>query len=75
MKNFELQEKSEIKKNPKNFLNIYKNYSIFRFHKSPILIDDIDINKTIVFNKVSLGKNILNILLFTKIIKRLSHYP
>ena len=32
-----------------------KNYK-FHWHKSPILIDNIDINKIVVSNKVSFGK-------------------
>ena len=42
----------------------------FDQHKSPILINNIDINKIEVSNKVSFGKKrILNILLATKIVK------
>ena len=34
----------------------------FHYHKNPIFLYDADINKTIVYNKVSFGKKVLNIL-------------
>ena len=43
----------------------------FHQHKSPILIDDIDINKIVVPNKV---KRALNILLARKMLKKLDLY-
>ena len=45
----------------------------FKFHqyKSPILINDIDINEIIVSNEFPFDNKILNILLVTKIIKKL----
>ena len=48
----------------------------FKFHqyKSPILINDIDINEIIVSNEFPFDNRILNILLVTKIIKKLDHY-
>ena len=44
----------------------------FKFHqyKSPILINDIDINEIIVSNEFPFDNKILNILLVTKIIKK-----
>ena len=45
------------------------------YHKNGILVDDVDINKTIVSNNVSFGKKIfliLNILLLTRGMKKLS---
>ena len=48
----------------------------FKFHhyKSPILINDIDINEIIVSNEFPFDNKILNILLVTKIIKKLDLY-
>ena len=44
----------------------------FEFHqyKSPILINNIDINKMEVSNKLPFSKKILNISLLTKMLKR-----
>ena len=41
----------------------------FQQHKKPISIKNIDINKMVVFNKVSFGKRVLNILLAMKMLK------
>ena len=48
----------------------------FKFHqyKSPILINDIDINEIIVSNEFPFDNKMLNILLVTKIIKKLDLY-
>ena len=48
----------------------------FKFHqyKSPILINDIDINEIIVSNEFPFDNKILNILLVTKITKKLDLY-
>ena len=43
----------------------------FHQHKEPISIKNIDINKVVVSNKVSLVKKHLNILLATKMLKKL----
>ena len=45
----------------------------FHNHKSPILVDDEDIDKILISNKVSC-KNVINILLVTKMKKKLNHY-
>ena len=49
---------------------------IYKFHqyKSPIQIDNIDINKIVASNKVSLGKRILTILLSIKMLKKIDLY-
>ena len=39
----------------------------FHYHKNPIQLYDADINKTIVCNKVSFGKKVLNILQVPKV--------
>ena len=46
----------------------YWNTKKYKFHqnKTPILIDNIDINKVVVCNKFSFGKKKLNILLAVK---------
>ena len=66
-KNWLRWKKSKLKTIYKNF--IYINFDDseiekYKFHlyKSLILIDNIDINKVVVSNKVSFGKKILNIL-------------
>ena len=41
----------------------------FHQHKGPISIENIDVNKIVVSNKVSFGKNSLNISLTTKRLK------
>ena len=46
----------------------------FHQHKSLILINNIDINKITVSNKYILVKNVLNILLVTKMLKILDLY-
>ena len=48
----------------------------FKFHqyKIPISLNDIDINEIIVSNEISFDDKILNILLVTKIIKKLDFY-
>ena len=48
----------------------------FKFHqyKIPISLNDIDINEIIVSNEFSFDDKILNILLVTKIIKKLDFY-
>ena len=48
----------------------------YKFHqnKSPVLINDIDINKIIVSNKLPLVNKVLNISLVTKILKKLDLY-
>ena len=46
----------------------------FHQHKSPISINNIDINKIIVSNKFSLVNKILSTSLVTKIIKKLDFY-
>ena len=46
----------------------------FHQHKRPVSITNIDIDKTIVSNKVSLVKKDLNILLTTKMLKKLDLY-
>ena len=45
----------------------------FHNHKSPILVDDEDIDKILISNKVSC-KKVINILLVTKMKKKLNHY-
>ena len=42
----------------------------FHQYKSPILINNIDINQIVVYKKIS-GKRILNVLLVTKMVKKL----
>ena len=44
----------------------------FHQHKNSISIYDVDIKKILVSNKVSLGKKVLNILLVTKMVKKLT---
>ena len=46
----------------------------FHQHESPISIDNIDIDKIVVSNKVSLVKRILNILLAITMLKKLNLY-
>ena len=41
----------------------------FHLHNSPILINNIDINKILVPNKVSYGKNGFKVLLVTNMVK------
>ena len=46
----------------------------FHQHIRPISVKNVDINKVIVSNKLSFGKNDLNTLLAKKIIKKLDLY-
>ena len=46
----------------------------FHQHKSPFLIDNIDINKMVVSSVVSLVKRVLNILLAIKMLNKLQLY-
>ena len=48
----------------------------YKFHqyKSPILINNIDVNKIVVSNIISCGKTILDILLDIKMVKKLDLY-
>ena len=46
----------------------------FHYHKNPILIDDVDVNTNILSSNAFLVKNILNILLVTKIMKKSNNY-
>ena len=48
----------------------------FEFHqyKSLILLNDIDINKIVVSNKIPFGKEDFNISLVTKILRKLNTY-
>ena len=46
----------------------------FHKHKEPISIKIIDINKITVSNKISFGKKDLNILLATRMLKKLDLY-
>ena len=46
----------------------------FHQHTRPISVKNVDINKVVVSNKLSFGKNDLNTLLAKKIIKKLDLY-
>ena len=46
----------------------------FHQRKNPILIYNLDINKILVSNKVYSVKRVLNILLVTKMVKKLNRY-
>ena len=46
----------------------------FHQHKGPISIKNIDINKIVMSNEVSFGKKDLNILLATKMLKKIDLY-
>ena len=52
-----------------NFGDIEIKKQKFDQHKRPISIENIDINKIVVSNKVSFGKNDLNISLATNVLK------
>ena len=58
-----------LKSKNKNFINI-KNKKV----GITIVIKHVDINKIVVSNKVPLGKKDLNILLVTKMLKKISLY-
>ena len=53
-----------------------KNRKIGKFHysKCPVDISNIDADKTMISNKVSLGRKDLNVLLVTQMMKKLSNY-
>ena len=75
MKNHKLKKKSffeNIYENGKKIINIedieIKKQKLDQ-HERPFSIKNIDINKTVLSNKVSFGKRNLNISLATKILK------
>ena len=75
MKNHKLKKNfffENIYENGKKFINI-EDIEIkkqkFDQHKRPFSIKNIDINKTVLSNKVSFGKRNLNISLAAKILK------
>ena len=47
---------------------------IFQQHKIPPSISDVDNNQIIVSNKARVGKKVSNILLVTKMMKKLNRY-
>ena len=76
-------ERYKFKKNVKAFESIYKNEKIvkcsdqkqkFHQHKAPISIKNIDINKIVVSNKVSLGKKAFEYFIANKDGKKLNPY-
>ena len=46
----------------------------FHCHRNPILRDYVDIDKILIFSKISFGTKCHKFFLFTKIMKKLSHY-
>ena len=46
----------------------------FHYHKNPVLMDDVDIDKILISNKVFVGTIVLVALLVREMMKKLSHY-
>ena len=46
----------------------------FHYSKYAVNMNNVDIDKLIISNNVSFGRKVLNTLLVTKLMKKLSHY-
>ena len=69
-----LKSYTKIEKTIIKFGDIQIRKQKFHQHKEPIVIKNIEIDKIVVLNKVPFGKKDLNILLVTKMLKKLNFY-